>query len=185
VPLIRGGADLVVSGVETFELSSGRRLAEFYPPKILEFDPAVALLSGSVIITSSSVLLTRALVAKVGVFDLTLRVGEDRDYWLRAALAEARITIQASATCHYAKHGASTMAQTQLVSAQAIRFYEKYRSVIDLPSDLRRRMLAQSLANEARLTRRQDPTRSLRQLGRALILHPIGGLGLLRRVLLP
>jgi glycosyltransferase involved in cell wall biosynthesis len=185
VRMFAAGADLVASGVETFDLVTHAPLGKVLPPPILEFDPSVALITESVIITSSCVLLTRALASRVGLYDTAFQVGEDRDYWLRASLAGAKFRIQRTATCHYAKHGGSTMAKTRLVTAQAIQFYEKYQNASDLPTGLRRKMLAQSLANEARLLRRPSPGRSLGQLIQAVRLNPLGCLGLIRRVLSP
>ena len=181
---VNDGADLVVSGVETFDLASQARLAQVYPPSTLEISPVRTLFIESVIITSSSVLLTRTLAERVGRFDPRFRIGEDRDYWLRASLAGARIRLQRSPTCHYAKHAASSMGQTLLVTTQAVSFYEKYRSSTTLPPALRKQLLAHSLVNEARLLRRAQPGRSLLLLTRALWLDPRHAFNSLRRILL-
>ncbi len=104
---ILAGDELVVAGVSMFDLASGRELGVVIPPDVLATDPVATLFNESVIITSSAVMLTRGLITRTGEFDLDFSVGEDRDYWLRAALTEARFGISRSLTCHYAKHAAS------------------------------------------------------------------------------
>lgn len=158
---IAAGADLVVSGVQTFDLARKCPLDCIPPPDGLQRNPVQTLFQGSVIVTSSCVVLTRALAGRVGAFDHELRIGEDRDYWLRCALAGARFGAARGYTCNYAKHASSSMARTYQVAEHAARFYEKYRSLSAVPARLRRRLLAKSLMNLGRLLRRHDRERSI------------------------
>jgi len=166
------GADLVATGVRTFDLASQQTLQEVRPPASLATDPVATLFNESVIITSSSVLLSRDLIARTGGFDRNFSVGEDRDYWLRAAVAGARFAVAPGLTCHYAKHARSTMSRTQLVAAQTVRFYEKHFDLGVIPLARRRRQLAHSLINEGRLLRGNHARDSVRQLWRAWRLAP-------------
>lgn len=170
---LAAGADLVATGVRVFDLASGTTLSTSWPPRTLESDPVKTLFQQSVIVTSSSVFLSRRVLERVGAFDPGFRVGEDRDYWLRAALSGARFEVEPSPTCHYAKYGASTMSKTQLVTEQVVRFYEKYLGLTAVPKALRHFKLAEALANQGRLTRATDPRASIRHLSRALRLTPI------------
>lgn len=167
------GADLVATGVRTFDLVSGSTLAESRPPAALESDPVKTLFTQSAIVTCSSVFLSRRILENTGAFDPQFRVGEDRDYWLRAALAGAHFSVEPSLTCHYAKYRNSTMAKTQLVSEQIVRFYEKHLGLTAVPKALRHVKLAEALTNQGRLTRATDPQASVRHLSRALRLAPI------------
>ena len=169
---LAAGAELVATGVSTFALRTGSALGEIHPPTALLFAPVPTLFSESVIVTCSSVLLARGLIERTGEFDVAFRVGEDRDYWLRAALKDGRFAIAPGATCHYAKHTDSAMGGTRLVAAQAVQFYEKYFHLAAVPAGMRRRMLAHSLANEGRLVRATDPRASTRLLWRAWRLTP-------------
>jgi glycosyltransferase involved in cell wall biosynthesis len=166
------GADVVVTGVRTFDLKTKRILEEVVPPPMLESDPVRALFLDSVIITSSCVFLSRAIAKRTGEFDRKFRIGEDRDYWLRAALAGACFTIEPGLTCLYAKHAGSAMGRTLFVASQIVQFYEKYFRLNEVPASLRRRELARSLLSEARLLRAQDAKASARQLWRAWRLTP-------------
>jgi GT2 family glycosyltransferase len=170
--LLASGAGLVATGIRIFELSTGRTLKESRPPPCLATDPLRTLFAESAIVTSSSVLLSRDVVLRTGAFDPDFRVGEDRDYWLRAALAGGRFAIAPAPTCHYAKHAGNTMSRTLLVAAQTVRFYEKYFNLAEIPRTLRRQSLAHSLLNEGRLLRRSDARASTRQLWRGWRLQP-------------
>jgi hypothetical protein len=172
VACLAGGADLVATGVRVFDLATERTLAEVRPPAALELDPIGTLFAKSVIITSSCVLLTRAVQRRTGAFDTRFSVGEDRDYWLRVAIAGGRLAIASGLTCNYAKHATSIMSRTQLVAAQAVRFHEKYLDQAAVPVAIRRRLLARSLANAGRLQRATDARASTRLLWRAWRLTP-------------
>jgi glycosyltransferase involved in cell wall biosynthesis len=169
---LTAGAGLVATGVTTFDLQTGAKLEDIRPPAALLSAPVLTLFAASVIVTSSSVLLARALIAQTGEFDPALRVGEDRDYWLRAALAGGRFGVTPGVTCHYAKHAGSAMGGTLLVAAQDVLFYEKHFHLAAVPAGERRRRLARSLANAARLVRATDARASARQLWRAWRLTP-------------
>ena len=169
---LESGADLVATGVRVFDLITRKTLQEVRPPAALATNPVATLFEESVIITSSSVLLSRDLIARTGEFDGSFAVGEDRDYWLRAAIAGARFAVTPGLTCYYAKHAQSTMSRTQLVAAQAVRFYEKYFDLDLIPLAQRRRRLAQSLIDDGRLLRAGHARASVHQLWRAWRLTP-------------
>ncbi|HWA87439.1 MAG TPA: glycosyltransferase family A protein, partial [Opitutus sp.] len=101
---IAAGADLVVSGVRTFDLVHQHRLEDVAAPPALVRDPVLTLFQRSAIITSSAVVFRSELAHRAGRFDPTLRIGEDRDYWLRCALALGRFQTTPWFTCNYAKH---------------------------------------------------------------------------------
>jgi glycosyltransferase involved in cell wall biosynthesis len=172
VQRIEAGHDLAVSAVRTFDLMTGKTLEIVHPPSELEIDPVLTLFRRSAIINSSSVVLTKALADRTGQFDTTLRIGEDRDYWLRCGLEGGRFGSTGSTTCNYAKHGNSSMARTALVAENDLRFYEKYRKLAEVPLKLRRHLLAGSLVSLGRLLRRQDPSRSAACLWRAWQVEP-------------
>ena len=167
------GAGVAVAGVRVFDLADGRTRGRVIPPPALLRRPALALFQQSVIVTSSSVVLRRALAERAGPFDRSFRIGEDRDYWLRCALAGGRFARIAGLTCGYAKHPGSAMARTLLVAGEAIRFYEKYQALATIPPRLRRRRLAESLVAHGRLLRRSDALRSAACFWRAWRCTPL------------
>ena len=160
VAKIREGADLVVSGIRTFDLKTGATIKRVPVPPQVVSDPTRALFEVSAIITSSAVVLTRALATRTGQFDTTLRIGEDRDYWLRCSLEGGRFAGTEQFTCNYAKHDASSMARTLTVAEHEHRFYEKYRSLAEIPRKVRQHHRAASLISLGRLLRQRDPQKS-------------------------
>jgi glycosyltransferase involved in cell wall biosynthesis len=173
VAKITEGGDLVVSGIKTFELETNRPLLTLPAPVSLVREPVLTLFQRSAIISSSAVVLTKELADRAGRFDLTLRIGEDRDYWLRCALAGGRFKTTDGFTCNYAKHAASSMARTRIVAEQNIQFYEKYRGLKNVPGRLRRRMLADSLMTLGRLLRGNAPQESAACFWRAWSCEPL------------
>lgn len=157
---LEAGGDLVVSGVRTFDLVKRRVLDEIPVPSSLLCDPVQTLFQDHAIITSSAVVLSREMVARTGRFDESLRIGEDRDYWLRAALAGARFRATTRVTCTCSRHLSNSTARTYLVAEQAVRFYEKHRALQALPPGLRRHQLVASLTHFGRMLRPHDPRRS-------------------------
>jgi glycosyltransferase involved in cell wall biosynthesis len=170
--LLHDGADAVVSGVRTSDLVKKRVIDTTSPSAALARNPVLTLFKRNVITTSSSVVITRALAERTGAFDTSLRIGEDRDYWLRCALAGARFEISNGFTCDQARHPSSSMARTYVVAQHLARFYEKYRSLAAVPERLRRRLLADSLVCLGRLLREHDRTRSAACLWRAWRCEP-------------
>jgi glycosyltransferase involved in cell wall biosynthesis len=173
VSQIENGADIVVSGVRTFDLSNNQLIGQIPAPANLVREPLLSLFRRSIVVTSSAVVFTRELADRVGRFDETLRIGEDRDYWMRCAIAHGRFRITRGLTCNYSKHSGSSMAKTQLVARDTVRFYEKYQTLELVPRRLRRHLLAQSLVDAGRLLRRTNRAKSARCFLEALRCEPL------------
>lgn len=160
------GADFIVADVRAFELSTDKTLVHYSIEHHLDQNPLRALFEHSHIVTSSAVVLRASLPPLAGRFLTDLKVGEDRDYWMRCAKAGARFA-RTPLGVHYAKHPASTMARTLLVARQEVLFYEKYLQEHTLPIKRRRHLLARALTNLARLVRKEDPAEAFTLLKRA------------------
>ena len=170
---IRAGAGLVVSRVQTVELPGERLLNQYQAPEGFFRDPLLGLFDRSAIITSSSVAIAADVVAKAGWFDSTLRIGEDRDYWMRCAAVGATFKDSKEISCFYAKHASSTMAKTLLWAQQEVAFYRKHWALVAVPGHLRRQRLVQALLNFGRLSRATDPKQSIEALATAWSLEPL------------
>jgi glycosyltransferase involved in cell wall biosynthesis len=166
------GADFVVARIQEYDLDADKSLEIYVPPSELFHDPVHSLFLTSPIRTSSCVALRRTLAQRVGYFDASLRIGEDRDYWLRCALTAAKFADNGEVTSFYSKHAQSTMARTLLWAEQAVAFYEKYETLTQIPLRLRRRLLAQQLNNYGRLVRKDDPRTSRQSFVRSFHLTP-------------
>ncbi len=178
------GADFVVAPIQLYNLDTHEAMQSYAPPEILYQDPVRELFTHSAIMTSSCVAIRTALVRKVGAFEPTLRIGEDRDYWLRCAAAGASFAGTGEVTCFYSKHATSTMAKTLLWAEQEVLFHEKHFGFSGVPKSVRRERLAHVLTNYGRLVRATDRTASRRALGRAFRLRPsLRGLALSLRSL--
>jgi glycosyltransferase involved in cell wall biosynthesis len=169
---LEAGADVIVSQVQICDLDPPRQRETYAPAAEFFADPMVGLFARSEIMTSSSVVLRRAIAERAGRFDESFCVGEDRDYWLRCALLGARFADSGEVTCNYAKHGASAMARTLIWAQQDVAFYEKHGTLAAISESLRKERLAEALSNHARLLRHTEPRRSAALLWRAWRLTP-------------
>jgi glycosyltransferase involved in cell wall biosynthesis len=169
---LAAGADLAVAGIRLVELGTGRDLGTYTPPSRLWTDPVRTLFERSAIMTSTAVGLRRDLCARVGPFREELRVGEDRDYWLRTALAGGQLRGTGRITATYHKHAASTMARTRTVAEHTLRFYVLHAHEAAVPRGLRQRCLHDALVVQGRLCRAVQPAESLKHLRRAVRLRP-------------
>lgn len=99
--LKRNDADLVFADALLFGESplTGRTFMQGEPPRG-EVTPE-NLLSVKVTVLTSTVLARRALVLEVGLFDESLRRGQDFDLWLRLAKAGARFAYQREVLAHH------------------------------------------------------------------------------------
>lgn len=151
------GPALAVSALERWDGDADHTLGVHRPTPAQLRAPYRALFSRSFIETSSCVALPRATLARVGRFDETLRIGEDRDYWLRALAAGGALGFSPAPTCRYTKHAGSSMARTRRVAEDVVRFHEKHLRAPGIPRAVARRALADALRTLGRLARRENP----------------------------
>jgi glycosyltransferase involved in cell wall biosynthesis len=164
VDCLHRGHALAFSGLELWDGATSRSLGSGRPRAAWLQDPRRWLYARSFIQTSSCVALPRATVDRVGRFDETLRIGEDRDYWFRALVDGGSLGFTGADTCRYTKHAGSSMTRTLRVAEDAVRFAEKHAGAVGLPPLLRRRQLAAVRWSYARLLRRSQP-QTARRLG--------------------
>lgn len=169
---LSAGADLVVSGIQLFDLAANQPMESYSVPAELALSPERTLFERSVIMTSSCVTLRLDTARAAGLFDPSFRIGEDRDFWLRCAGTGAKFAATGEVTTFYAKHAGSTMAKTLLWAQQEVAFYEKHAAFPGVPAATRRQLLAHALSNYGRLLRATDRPASRRALGRSLRLAP-------------
>jgi glycosyltransferase involved in cell wall biosynthesis len=162
--LARGNHALAFTGIEIWDSLLGRSVGDHIPHSDLIAAPRRGLFVRSFIQTSSCVALPRSTMHRVGLFDETLRIGEDRDYWFRALADGGTLGCTQSVTCRYNKHDGSSMTRTLRVAEDTVRFYEKHARAEDLPERLRNRLLADARWTLARLLRETAPSEA-RDLG--------------------
>lgn len=166
------GAAIAISGIELWDGDNQKTLGPYLPPADWIATARRALFEHSFIQTSSCVALPRATIARTGLIDETLRIGEDRDYWFRA-LAGGPLGCTGKITCRYTKHAGSSMTKTLRVAADTVAFYRKHYDNTSLPSALRRRLLADALVVHARLLRKDDRPQARKLLRSAVGIWPL------------
>lgn len=168
------GHVLACSPIRIWDGVSGKQLRVYEPTPAQLDHPCLGLFKSSFIQTSSCVAIPRITIERVGRFDESLKIGEDRDYWFRVLLGGGTLGCTSSPTCRYFKHPGNSMAKTIVVAEQTVQFYEKHRDSNCLPKWLARRCLADALRTHGRLYRREDAKVARKMFLRAWKMWPLG-----------
>lgn len=166
------GHALACTPIVVWDGDRSRQIEIHSPTPVQIAEPRLGLFKTSFIWTSTCVALPRETIERVGRFDPSLRIGEDRDYWFRSLAGGLTLGCTSVPTCRYTKHSGSSMTRTQRVAADTVAFYEKHRSVTDIPTRLRQFHLAEVLTIQGRLLKATDKDSAHQLLGRSLSLHP-------------
>ncbi len=170
---LASGAALAFTGIEIWDGDHHKTRGNHLPPAQWIAAPRRWLYEHSFIQTSSCVALPRETYARTGNIDEALRIGEDRDYWFRALADDGRLVCTGNVTCRYTKHEGSSMTKTLRVAADTVAFYRKHRGEASLPNSLRRRLLAEALWIQGRLTRASDRAAARRLFRSAVLESPL------------
>jgi glycosyltransferase involved in cell wall biosynthesis len=141
-----------------------------------ELDPAdrdripEALHAGRFVAQPSGVLLTRAVLERVGGFDPELPICNDVDYWIRILRAGLPFRCTDRTTLRYRKHPAAMSSRSSELTAELGRVYYKHRAWHVAPAAVRRARVRNLFLNAARMDARARPFRALRGLFNALAL---------------
>ncbi len=146
-----GGHALAVSAVETWDEFAGRSVAVHGMDPAWLAAPRDALFVASIIHTASCVVMPRATVDRIGLFDTAMPVGQDRDYWFRAVDAGGTLGYSAACTTRYVRHAASSTRDRRAVLASVIGFHAKHRLAAGVSDEARRRARALVLAARSEL----------------------------------
>lgn len=179
---LKSGHAIAISGINIFYESTSKTVSYAPCPEQIQH-PYRALYEQSFIQTSSCVALSRETIDRVGQFDQSLRIGEDRDYWFRALENGGSLGFTGSYTCYYRKHASSAMAQTIKVAEDELKFYRKHINARNIPDSTRRKGLSNALSNHARLTKNLNRQLARRELIEAWKLCPLNLKKLLRWLL--
>lgn len=174
--LARGGHALACADTELWDIETRHHLGEERPGSVRAATPRRSLFIRPFIPTASSVLLPHAVARRTGTFDETLRSAANRDYWFRALAEGGTLGCTGSVTCRHSWH--ATLEPLALLhnAEDTVRFHEKHYWADDIPTGLRRRLLADARWQLARILRDIDPP-AARELGwrawRATPLRPV------------
>ena len=167
------GAGICFSGFHIYDERKGERI-ETEPPTAEQLaDPITSLLQRNYIQASSLVMLWTKVANATDQFDTELRVGEDVDYWVRLMLKGHSMQWTGQTTCYYAKHEESAMAKTLIVAEETVKLHRKHLHSGFLPWSVRKRLLARSLLQHARLIWRSDRMRARPLFVEAFMLQPM------------
>lgn len=168
----RTGADFVHAGSLLFDSDTGKELKIRAPdPEIVAAFP-LSLFDARYVIQPASVLLTRALWAKVGGFDPAYRYVEDREMWLRCARSGARFVYTGRQTCRYRKHADALSNRAPEMAEFAAMAIGKHLDWEAIPRPLRVRLIAGAWCSAARLRQRRQPGLAARHYARAIAVSP-------------
>jgi len=150
-------ADFVHAGSVLFDSESGRELGIRAPSAadVRDFPRSVYL--GSYAVQPSSVLLRKALWARVGGFDPAYRYVEDREMWLRCARAGAVFAFTGRNTCLYRKHATAMTTHAAPMALACARVLQQHLDWDVAKPALRRRLTAEAWTSAGRIVLRTAP----------------------------
>jgi glycosyltransferase involved in cell wall biosynthesis len=170
--LREGGHALACTPITLWDGDHQRPLGTYAPSPHQIAKPRQELFRSSFIMTSTCVALPRATTQRVGHFDESLRIGEDRDYWFRAVAGGGTLGLTGQPTARYTKHAGSSMTKTLRVAEDVVKFYQKHVAATDVPAPLQRAKLASALVVQGRLLRASEPRAAQGCFRRALSVQP-------------
>ena len=150
------GHAIACTPVYLWDGDNQRPMGSYQPTSHQVSSPLKELYRISFIWTSTCVALSRETVDRVGYFDETLKIGEDRDYWFRALEGGHTLGCTDEATCRYTKHAGSSMTKTIRVASDAVAFYRKHFNTPSLDKSFRKAVFAEALWIYGRLVRSTD-----------------------------
>lgn len=168
------GHVLACSPISIWDGNSDRELCVYKPSPAEINRPQRGLFLKSFIQTCSCVAMPRETIERVGMFDESFRIGEDRDFWFRAVEGGGSIGCTTLPTCCYLKHGRSSMAKTLLVAEQTVKFYEKHMMCSCVSVWIARLCLSQALRTQGRLCRARNSNMARQAFLRAWKIWPLG-----------
>ena len=151
VDCLAEGHALAFTGLEIWDAEQDRSLGVYLPGKEKLQAPRRALFNESLIMSSTSVALPSATFRRIGNFDTSLRIGEDRDYWFRCLADGGSLGCTGKVSCRYLKHAGSSMAGTLRVVEDNIQFFRKHQLASDIPPDIRKTSLIAALLIKGRI----------------------------------
>lgn len=173
--VLSSGFEMCASGFYIYSESEGKVIESITPSLAQLRCPLESMFSSNFVGTASSMMLKKEVGDTLGDFDADLKVGEDCDYWMRALGKGFRLGCSHHVTCYYTKHCGSAMSETMTVAEQTVRFYRKHLNSEFIDRAVRRRRLAESLVNYARLLWRSDLRGARRLFCEALRYEPLNG----------
>jgi glycosyltransferase involved in cell wall biosynthesis len=169
--LLQGHA-LAFTGIELWDGDRGASLGFHSPAQDRLATPRLSLFRESLIMTSSCVALPAESFRRIGFFDTSLRIGEDRDYWFRCLENGASLGFTGRTSCRYTKSSGSSMSGTLRWLEDTVKFYRKHQNAMDIPENIRREKLRSALADRARVLLRSQPSVACECLAEARQLGP-------------
>ncbi len=151
------GHALAVSAVAIWDSKAGRTVAVHGMDPAWLAAPWDALFVESIIYTASSVAIPRITADRVGHFDTTMPIGQDRDYWFRAVEAGGSLGYSGACTVKYVRHDANSTRDRRMLLASVEQFHGKHRHSSRISQEARRRALARVLTARRMLAAFEKP----------------------------
>jgi glycosyltransferase involved in cell wall biosynthesis len=178
--------DAVFAGSVLYDDATWAKLGTRAPTDVDLSNLPLALYSGRLSITSSSVMIKRSSIAKFGSFSSDFPTCSNTEYWLRILSKGGHMCHSVTNTCIYRQHAASLSQKTADTHTENARVCERYASWDAIPRRISRNRPASlyRLAGQMLLT--DNPTAALAQISKSLRLQPFNPktLGLWAKALL-
>lgn len=165
--------DLVFAGSVWYDNATWTKLGLRAPSDGDLANLPLALFTGRLAITSSSVMIRRESLQKFGPFSEEYPHCSSNEYWLRILAKGGRLSYSGANTCIYRQSSVPETRKATAVLSESARICERYARWSAIPGAIARTHPASlyRLAGRSLLT--EDPTAALESLFQALRLQPL------------
>lgn len=132
----------------------------------------ISLFKRLMLIQPSSVLMSKASLARIGGWDATLRHCEDLELWLRAARSDLRFEFSPVDSCMYQRHEGSISRHSSKMAEALAEIYRRFADWSAIPASDRRSCLRSALTASGRLLWRRSPEKASQYFWSALKVRP-------------
>ncbi len=165
--------DWAFGGVSLFDSDSGTHLYDRTPPICTGKEIPLKLFNCTYNIQPSATLLRKCCVEAVGGFDASLRSVEDLDMWIKLFRRGYKLAYSGAVTCRYRQH-AQAMTRNAIAIAEALALVqERNLDWEGIPLNASKKETAKTRLAAARMLLRNDPSRALLHMQKALYFRPI------------
>lgn len=165
-------SDMIYAGSIQYEDATWTKLCTRAPSERDLIDLPVALYTGRLSIMSSSVMIKRESLQRLGPFSHEFPICNNTEYWLRILSKGGRLLYSGANTCIYRQHNTGLSSKITASLSEAARICERYQNWDAVPRLIARTRTASLYRWVGRTLLDASPAEALKPLSHSLRIQP-------------